>query len=101
MPYLYSLDPDQSASEDANWSGSALFVIQYVYLYHQSGSDWLTVRRHGILIHSAWQGQTMLWDFSAPIIFIFLFLWKMARDGKWDWPLIIDIDFKYSFYYVL
>ena len=32
-----SVDPDQLASEEANWSGSALFVIQYVSLYGQSG----------------------------------------------------------------
>ena len=34
-----SVDPDQLASEEANWSGSALFVIKYVYLYQQSGSS--------------------------------------------------------------
>ena len=28
-------DPHQLASEEANWSGSALFVIKYVNLYHQ------------------------------------------------------------------
>ena len=28
-----SVDPDQLASEEANWSVSALFVIQYVNLY--------------------------------------------------------------------
>ena len=31
------VDPNQLASEEANWSGSALFVIQYVYFYQQSG----------------------------------------------------------------
>ena len=37
MPCLpNSVDPDQLASEEANWSGSALFVIQYVNLYQQS-----------------------------------------------------------------
>ena len=30
-----SVDPDQLASEEANWSGSALFVIKYVNLYQQ------------------------------------------------------------------
>ena len=30
---LKTVDPDQLASEEANWSGSALFVIQYVNLY--------------------------------------------------------------------
>ena len=28
--FANSVDPDQLASEEANWSGSALFVIQYV-----------------------------------------------------------------------
>ena len=27
-----SVDPDQLASEEANWSGSALFAIKYVNL---------------------------------------------------------------------
>ena len=34
-----SADPDQLASEEANWSGSALFAIKYVNLYQQSGSS--------------------------------------------------------------
>ena len=34
-----SLDPDQLASEEANWSGSALFVIQYMNLYEKHGSS--------------------------------------------------------------
>ena len=29
---MYSAYPDQLASEEANWSESALFVIQYVHL---------------------------------------------------------------------
>ena len=33
------VDPDQLASEEANWSGSALFAIQYVKLYQHSGSS--------------------------------------------------------------
>ena len=33
-----SVDPDQLASE-ANWSGSALFVIKNVNLYKQFGSS--------------------------------------------------------------
>ena len=36
-----SVDPDQLASEEANWSGSALFVIQYVNIYQQPGSSYL------------------------------------------------------------
>ena len=34
-----SVDPDQLASEEANWSGSALFVIKYVTFYQKSGSS--------------------------------------------------------------
>ena len=32
-----SVNPDQLASEEVNWSRSALFVILYVNLYQQSG----------------------------------------------------------------
>ena len=32
-----SVDPDQMASEEANWSGSALFAIWYLNLYQQPG----------------------------------------------------------------
>ena len=32
-------DSDQLTSEEANWSGSALFAIKYVNLYQQSGSS--------------------------------------------------------------
>ena len=43
-----SVDPDQLASEEANWSGSALFAMKWVYLYQQSGSSnligWLKLR---------------------------------------------------------
>ena len=34
--FANSVDPDHLASEEANWSGSALFVIQHVILYQQS-----------------------------------------------------------------
>ena len=35
--FANSVDPDQLASEEeANWSGSALFVIKYVNLYEKS-----------------------------------------------------------------
>ena len=40
--FANSVDPDQLASEEANGSGSALFVIQYVNLYQQPGSSNLT-----------------------------------------------------------
>ena len=34
-----SVDPDQMASSEANWSGSALFAIKCVNLYQQPGSS--------------------------------------------------------------
>ena len=37
--FANSVDSDQLASEEANWSGSALFTIQYVNLYQQSRSS--------------------------------------------------------------
>ena len=37
-----SVDPDQLASEEANWSGSALFVIKYVNFYQKPESSNLT-----------------------------------------------------------
>ena len=39
--FANSVDPDQlaSASEEANWSGSAVFVIKYVSLYQEPGSS--------------------------------------------------------------
>ena len=36
-----SVNPDQLASEEANWSGSALFVIKYVNFYQKPGSSYL------------------------------------------------------------
>ena len=32
-----SVDPDQLDSEEANWSGFALFVIKYVNFYQKPG----------------------------------------------------------------
>ena len=37
--FANSVDPDQLAYEEANWSGSALFAIQFVNLYKQSWSS--------------------------------------------------------------
>ena len=34
-----SVDPDQLASLEVNWSGSALFVIKYVNFYQKPGSS--------------------------------------------------------------
>ena len=37
--FANSVDRDQLASEEANWSRSALFAMKYVNLYQQSGSS--------------------------------------------------------------
>ena len=37
--FANSVDPDQLASEEANWSGSALFAINNANLYQQSWSS--------------------------------------------------------------
>ena len=37
--FANSVDPDQLASEEANWSGSAVFAIKYVNLYQQPWSS--------------------------------------------------------------
>ena len=34
-----SVDPDQLASEEADWSGSAMFVIKYVNFYQKPRSS--------------------------------------------------------------
>ena len=58
MKPLQTVDPDQLASKEANWSGSALFVIKYVNLYQQSGLSNLIgwQLEMGVAIYSAWQG---------------------------------------------
>ena len=39
-PFLAnSVDPDQLASEEANWSGSALFIIKDMNFYQKPGSS--------------------------------------------------------------
>ena len=35
------LDPDQLASEEANWSGSALFAIMWIYINNLDQVIWL------------------------------------------------------------
>ena len=94
-----SVDPDQLASEEANWSVSALYVIPYVNLYQQSrlSNDRLTIRNgHGILIYSTWQGlnNSMALDNFVLFCFSCFFLQAKSTDsfapfsitrGPW-WP---------------
>ena len=52
-----SVDPDQLAFEEANWSGSALFVIKYVNFYQKLGSSNLIGWKLEVgIIYSAWEG---------------------------------------------
>ena len=37
--FANSVDPDHLASEEANWTGSALFAIRYMNLYRKPGSS--------------------------------------------------------------
>ena len=39
LSFLNSVDPDHLASEDANWSESALFVFQFVNFYQKPWSS--------------------------------------------------------------
>ena len=41
LDFANSVDPDQLASSEANWAGSALIFIEYVSWYQQSGSSHL------------------------------------------------------------
>ena len=62
------VDPDQLASEEANWSGSALFAIKYVNLPTTliKLSDWLKIRNVcGFLIYSAGQGLKLQFRVSV------------------------------------
>ena len=43
--FANSVDPDQLASEEANWSGSALFTINCENSYQQPGSSNLIGRK--------------------------------------------------------
>ena len=43
--FANSVDPDQLASSEANWSGSALFAFKLVNVYQQSGSSNLIGRK--------------------------------------------------------
>ena len=76
-----SVDPDNLAFEEANWS--SLFVVMYVNLYQKPGLskiDWLEITCGcGILIYSAWQGElTHLMHFPSfftrEITFVTIYL---------------------------
>ena len=59
------------ASEEANWSGSALFVIKYVNFYQKPGSSNLIgwkLGGRGILIYSAWQGLNKVFEILGHLL---------------------------------
>ena len=69
LAFENSVDPDQLASEEANWSGFALFAILYVNCYQQSGSRNLNLigwqLEVGVAIYSAWQVLSSLLSFIS------------------------------------
>ena len=103
-----SVDPDQLASEEANWSGSALFVIKYVNFYQKPGSSNLIGWKLevGAAIYSAWKGLNenvglqMLLSYQAfeqlgPALFTFIFistvtiaLYFWSIKVLWFWSII-------------
>ena len=67
--FANSVDPDRLASEEANWSGSALFAIKYVNSYQQSGSINLIGWKFGkgvASIYSAGQGLNSEQQLNEP-----------------------------------
>ena len=70
--FANSVDPDQLASEEANWWSQLILictVCHSVYAFISTiwikESDWLTIRSgRGILIYSAWQGLSANWHFE-------------------------------------
>ena len=57
LAFENSVDPDQMASEEAIWSGSTLFFIQFMNLYEQTTLSyligWLSEKGVADLIYSA------------------------------------------------
>ena len=65
--FANSVDLDQLASEEANWSGSALFAIKNVYLYQQSGSSNLIGWKLDVGVASLFS-RTRVKMFSAAVV---------------------------------
>ena len=73
--YFFSpraINPCLAQPEEANWSGSVLFVIQYVNLYQQTGSSNLIGWKLevGVAPYSTWRVLThlCLWVFFLDIL---------------------------------
>ena len=77
-----SVDPDQLASEEANWSGSALFVIKYVNFYQKPRSSNLIGwnLEVGVAIYSAREGLSSLYDSTGRAVALTLLC------EHWHWP---------------
>ena len=70
MPaFANSEDPDQLAPEEVNWSGSALFAIQYLNLYQQPWSS----KMRWVLIYSAWKGLIWEKDLSFSLTYMCMY----------------------------
>ena len=64
-PFANSVDTDQLDSEEANWSGAVLFIIQYVKFYQQPGSS-----------------NQIGWKLEVGMAFFF----SMTRVNSTNWP---------------
>ena len=58
-------DLDQLASEEANWSGSALLVIMYVNLYQQHGMSCIRWVEYRALRYAMVRYQKASWRFET------------------------------------
>ena len=64
-----SVGPDQLDSEEANWSGSAVFVIKYVNFYQKPVSSNLIVWKLEMGVASSFiqQGKGLVWSDCAQV----------------------------------
>ena len=90
---LCSVDPDQLASSEANWFGSALFVIQFLNFYRH---NWIYINildqiiwilkirsGQGISIYSAWQVKILTLSGARNFTFKCLACWQKFTDDIW------------------
>ena len=81
----YTLPLQTLSSEEANWSRSTLFVIQYVNLYQQTGSSYLIAENWKRARYLYWFSNTRVNYLLGPAVLsgfcCFLSFKKMAIDA--------------------
>ena len=75
-----SVDPDELASEEDNWTGSALFVIQYVNLCQQSELSNLTgcQAETVVAVVQIFKATRYPRHAEAAVIVMFMYLYRLA-----------------------